>query len=306
MAFPRNYWTSWEPSSSSRCSSWVKASRLGDRRDDETGASLILALVFLIVVSLIVISIAGLTANDLKLTSSFASAQSMTSAADGAASVAVQYSRYNFESSTLNTPAPCTGATSLGNLNGQSMLSWCDTEWLPSSRSTRKVIVSVCPSPATVTASTPVACQAAPFLQVIAVYDDFPSAASQSSCVPGTTQATLNATCGSQMTVNSWSFNVTPPIVTSIAPQLCSATSFTITGSGFTPSSTVALVSVPQANQNVVIDDTSATVTTTSLITASFPAIPSGSGQFYVVVTGATGSNPLGSTTLTANNTITC
>ena len=272
----------------------------------ESGASLILALVFLIVVSLIVISIAGLTAADLRLTSSFGAAQSMTAAADGATSVAVQQARYVFDASTLNTPAPCDAASPTQNFNAQTVQSWCDTQWSPQSAATRTVIVSTCPS--TVTAG--VACEASPLLQAIVVFDDYPASSSYASCSPivaGVTPTFQNKTCGSQMVLQSWAFNVAPPIVTNIAPvtsgqNLCSATSVTITGSGFTPSSSVELVSATQFSQNIVVDATVSNVTTTS-ITASYPAVASGSGTFYVVVTGSTGSNPYGSTTSTPSFT---
>lgn len=265
----------------------------------ETGASLILALVFLIVVSLIVISIAGLTAADLRLTTSFAAAQSTTAAADGATAVAVQQARSIFDPLTLNTPAPCNLPQ---RFNSQSVQSWCDTQWNPGSAATRTVIVSTCPD----SVASGMTCEASPLLQAIVVFDDYPASNSYASCspqVPGVT----NETCGSQMVLQSWAFNVAPPVVTKIAPVtsgqgLCSATMVTIKGSGFTPSSTVSLVSATQFSQNVVVDASVSNMTTTS-ITASYPAIASGSGTFYVVVTGSTGSNPYGISTTTPSFT---
>lgn len=274
-------------------------SNFEDVAKGETGASLIFALVFLIVVGLIVISVAGLTAVDLRLATSFTAAQSTTAAADGSTLVAVQRARYLFDASTLNTPAPCDVASPTPNSYSNVVQSWCDTQWNPQLAATRTVIVSTCPR----AVITGVNCEKSPLLQAIVVFDDYPASNSYSSCSPiatGVTPTIQNETCGSQMTINSWAFNVAPPVVTTTEPTsgLCSAPSVTIIGSGFTPLSTVELVSATYFNQNVVIHAKVSNVTTTS-ITASYPAIASGSGAFYVVVTGLTGSNPYGPTTTT-------
>lgn len=263
---------------------------------DEAGASLILALVFLIVVSLIVISIAGLTAADLRLTSSYSAAQSMTAAADGATEVAVQQVRYDFEQSTLNNPAPCSAQQSF---NSQPMQAWCDTLWNPLSASTRTVIVSTCPSAVT----SGVVCEATPFLQAIVVYDDYPSTNSNSSCVPVIPPQTSQnpTTCGSQMDLQSWAYNVTPPTVTKVtttAQNLCTPGTITITGTGFTPTSTVAYVSASQFNQNVVYQAKVKMVSATGTeITATSPDVTSTGDTYYVVVTGSTGASAYGPST---------
>ena len=265
------------------------------RTDGESGASLILALVFLIVVGLIVISIAGLTTTDLKVTSAFAASQSTTAAADGAANVAIQYARYNFDAATLNQPAPCNSPQDI-NLTVQA---WCETQWRPGSASTRFVTVSVC---LPTVASTGVDCARNPLLQAIVVIDDYPTSNSNLSCVPGTTQSTLGSTCGSQMILNSWAFNVVPPVVQSIVPAQasCSATAITITGSNFTPQSKVTFVSATASGlaSNDVLSATNVTVANSYSISATSPTFPTGSsGQFYVVVTGLTGpSVPTSST----------
>lgn len=262
---------------------------------NESGASLILALVFLIVVGLIVISIAGLTATDLNVTSAFANSQSTTEAADGAANVAIQYVRYNFDGTTLNVPAPCNAPQSI-NLTVQA---WCETQWRPGSASTRFVTVSVC---LPTVASTGVACASNPLLQAIVVIDDYPTSNSNLSCVPGTTQATPGSTCGSQMILNSWAFNVVPPVVQTILPTQasCGPTAITITGTNFTPSSKVTFVSVTSSGQssNEVLSASNVTVANSYSISATTPSIPTGSsGQYYVVVTGLTGPSIFTSST---------
>ena len=132
---------------------------------------MILALVFLIVVSLITISIAGLTAADLRLTSNFSSAQSMTAAADGATEVAINYARSNFDGATLNNVAPCNAAQ---QFNFQTVQAWCETEWAPLAPATRTVIVSTCLANVT----SGVACESSPLVQAIVVFDDYPASSS--------------------------------------------------------------------------------------------------------------------------------
>ena len=262
---------------------WWRGARR--RQSPETGASLILALVFLIVVGLIVISIAGLTAADLKVTTAFANAQSTTAAADGAANVAIQYARYNFDAATLNVPAPCNASQTI---NQQVVQAWCETQWRPGSASTRFVTVSVCLTGA----ASGTACAANPLLQAIVVIDDYPTSNSNLSCVPGTTQGTANSTCGSQMILNSWAFGVVPPVVQSIVPSQpssCGATSITITGTGFTPSSKIEFVSTTGYLSNEVFRATNVTVANSYSISATSPPLTAGSGKYEVVVTGLTG-----------------
>ena len=266
-----------------------------ERRRGEGGASLILALVFLIVVSLIVISIAGLTSTDLRGSNIFASAQATTAAADGATEVAIQYSRYNFDGATLNYPAICGPSQSIDQ---QTLQAYCETQWHPFSASTRFVTVSTCLSLVT----DPVSCALHPLAQAIVVIDDYPQSGN-SSCVPGTTQTTPHATCGTEMVQNSWAFDVAPPVVQSISPSTGCTTNpqVTITGTGFTPKSRISFVSSTNYSTNQVFYATQSTAqassSSPSTIVATAPSIPV-SGNFYVIVTGATGSNEFTTSTL--------
>lgn len=78
-------------------------------RRDESGSSLILALVFLIVGSLIVSSLANWTTNDLKSSAGFRNAGYLLYAAGGVTQVAMWNSRYQYSpqivSTTLTAPA---------------------------------------------------------------------------------------------------------------------------------------------------------------------------------------------------------
>ena len=277
----------------------------GRRGSEDDGASLILALVFLIVVSLITISIAGLTAADLRLTSNFSSAQSMTAAADGATEVAISYARYNFVGATLNSPAPCNPSQLINN---QAVQAWCNTHWVPLAPATRTVIVSTCLASVMSGAS----CESSPLVQAIVVFDDYPASSSYSSCVP---DVSTNTTCGSQMDLQSWAYNVVPPVVTSYYVTLpgpppvvmppntsaCNTTgaSVTLTGTGFTPSSSIEFVSASNYGSNVVLQASNVTYVSPTSLTGTAPLTPSGSGSFYIEVTGLTGANAIGPSTLT-------
>ena len=263
---------------------------------------MILALVFLIVVSLITISIAGLTAADLRLTSNFSSAQSMSAAADGATEVAINYARSNFDVATLNNVAPCNAAQ---QFNFQTVQAWCETEWAPLAPATRTVIVSTCLASVT----SGVACESSPLVQAIVVFDDYPASSSYSSCVP-IALGVINATCGSQMDLQSWAYNVVPPTVTSITSSgaMCNSTTsnFTLTGVGFTPLSSVEFVSTSGYAANFVLHASNVPVnpSNSTSLTGTVPLIPNGSGAFYVEVVGLTGASPIGSSLNTP--TVTC
>ncbi len=270
--------------------------RRGATSRGDNGSSLILALVFLVVVGLLVISMAGLTAAALRSTVSFAVAQNDTTAADGAATVAIQAERTIFDPTTLNAPIPVPCTASVPVESGVAMATWCSTQWSPASLSTRVLTVSTC-----LTSFSAQSCGAHPFLQSIVSYDDFPSSGASSDCTPGTTAATTS-TCGSQIQLLSWAFNVAPPTVTAIAPAQptsCSGQSVTITGTGFTSPSSVWFVSKSSYSSNLVYPATNVVVANANALAATSPSIPSGSGTYYVVVRGATGSNEFGTTTTT-------
>ena len=174
----------------------------------EEGSSLILALIFLTVVSLIAISLATWVGTDLVNTVNFRTARSTQNAADGAAEMAIQYNRDNFNGATLapnatsSSPAPCltaTTATVTGSVNQLPTVSvFCNTT--APKAGVRQVVFVVC-------AGTPTgaACAASPLLSVTVLYYDYPYSATstplQLTCTP-----TSTADCGLGMVVTNWSF----------------------------------------------------------------------------------------------------
>ncbi len=261
---------------------------------------MILALIFLVVVSLIVLSMASWTSSDLTNSIRFTAAQSTVATANSATEVAVQDARYFFDPSTLNASPPISClATSTGTINGMSVSVWCSTRWNPSSHSTRVVTFSTCPSTQSATY-----CAANPLLQAVVTYDDYPTTNNYSSCplIPTstpttttttTTTATGTSSCGAGMKIDTWVFGAIPPTVTNVSanasPPTCSTTPITILGTGFSSPATVTFVI--DGSNNTVFAATSVSVVNTTTIIACEPSL--GSGTADVVVTTPTGTSPI-------------
>ncbi|MHB2027469.1 MAG: hypothetical protein ACYCPT_01460 [Acidimicrobiales bacterium] len=261
---------------------------------DESGAVLILAMIFLVVVSSISLALASWSTNDLNNTSKFAIAQSFQSAANSATEIALENVRYNFLSSTINAspPAPCwtTSPTpSSATFNGEAISVWCSTRWVPLSQSTRTVTFSACLS--TVSAS---ACEAAPLLHAVVSFNDYPSPIGPTDCAPGSV-AGPGSTCGVGMSIVSWVFDAVPPIVTSVATYSgttsCATTPVIITGTGFSGATGVDFIVSSQFN--AVFAGTIESESSTSIV-ACTPS--NGSGNAFVTVTTPVGTSPQGPT----------
>ena len=192
------------------------------RRSDDGGAVLILALMMLVVVSFIVLSIATLTMSSIRNSGNFATAQSETTAANNVTNLALESSVSTFLAATTGiSPGLCwTPSTSSSSVSDPPMTAWCRTLWAPFSPQTRTVTIDTCPS----TVTSGVTCAQAPFLQAVAVIDDYASSSSSSStpttydsCAPVSSSATnsTSTSCGQGVTLESWAFGVSPPVIVS-------------------------------------------------------------------------------------------
>ncbi len=211
---------------------------------DERGAVLILALLFLVIGVVAVGALAFQVTNDVTNSVHFRTVRSMQYAAKSSTNLAIQNIRYTPLLSTTQTldaspPAPCWGAnpeSQLASIDGEpAMASWCSTNWTPNSANTRTVTISTCP------ASTSAAqCAAAPLLQAVVSFDDYPP---QLASAPSAAPCSLY--CGTSMVTDSWVWSPVVPTVTGISPTsgpITGGTSVTLTGTGFSPSSTVSFV----------------------------------------------------------------
>jgi len=234
------------------------------RRDDETGALLILGLVFITVIGVVCSALSLWATNNLNNTSKFVSALSLQSASNSVTELALQNVRYGFTASTLNAspPQPCwipplpQAPVAQESFNGENVAVWCSTQWSPLSAKTRVVTFSACQEPvfangtsSAVINAAATACAANPFLQAAVQFDDFPSTIGAANCSPlGST------TCGTTFTTLSWAFGVTPPTVATIAASLSTTTScpsareVDITGSQLTGATSVNFIQSSASN----------------------------------------------------------
>lgn len=286
---------------------------------DESGAVLILALVFLVVISVIVGALTEWTTNDLANSANFTTTQNVSNAASNAVNLAIQNIRYHPQlytsvnntttDLTLNSSPPsyCWGSGPSSQYidpNSNNMNVYCTTVWNPTEANTRQVTVSACPvswSASWTTAQT--TCPQTPLLQAIVTFDDYPQGVS----APSDVQCVVY--CGSAMTINDWNWDpVVPEVtgVTGLAPTQFDTFNggqpITITGSGFTNGATVNFVnsnplaqlqSTPTQQVQQIVPATNVVVnTTTQTITAVSPAVTT-LANYYITVTTPGGGTSL-------------
>src|SRR5580692_1158272 len=124
------------------------------RRASERGSSLILALVYIVSVSLIVGALADWAMNDLNNTTHFQNASSLDNAVSGATEIAIQSMRYYPQypataTNYANCWAPPTGSyASDTTINSDLVGVWCTTVENLKSPNTRVVTFIACPETA--------------------------------------------------------------------------------------------------------------------------------------------------------------
>jgi len=300
-----------------------------DHPSREAGAVLILALVFLVVVSVIIGGLTDWTTNDLRNTLSFNATQTNNSSATNAVDLAIQNIRYTpllFNSvngttvaQTLNASPPnycwgTPGTTPPPFSQAFNMNVYCSTVWNPTSANTRQVTVSACPTFRTpgltgiaswTAAQT--SCPAQPLLQAVVTLDDYPNG------VSGPSQAQCVVYCGSGLIINSWNFAPVVPTITSatglVNPPNTSINGgqpIVIRGTDFTSGTTLNFVntsplaqlastSTQQVQQIVPATQVSVNVGTQT-ITAQSPGVTTLANYFVTVTT------PGGGTSATNSN----
>lgn len=188
------------------------AHRQSRHRTSETGASLILALVYIVAISLIVGALADWAMNDLSNTTRFQNVSSVNNAISGATEVAIQSVRYypNYSGTTNygNCWNPTSTSASDVSINGYLVAVWCSTLENLKSPSTRTVTFGACVvtstavNPANVT-TTMGNCTASPTLKAVVVIDDYPSGGGgllTQTCSGG------QGVCGFAATTTQWTW----------------------------------------------------------------------------------------------------
>jgi IPT/TIG domain-containing protein len=271
---------------------------------DESGSVLVLALVYLVAVSLIVGGLTDWAMNDLGNTSGFSSSRSLQTAATSATETAMQSVRYTpllfATSSTLQTlnaspPEPCWGTSSGLAINSVSVNVWCSTVWNPTSALTRVVTFSTCLS-----TMTNVQCAAQPLLQAVVTFDDYPPG------IQTPTSGECVVFCGTSLTVESWLWSPAVPAVQSISwastPTIIGGTTITVnaaSGASFVSNATsvdfVEETGLAPVTTNVVIPCTTGVLSlsntcvvsgvSSNQLTVSSPPISVGATYFVTVTT---------------------
>lgn len=274
-------------------------------RRDDAGATLILALVFLVVVSATVLGLSSWAQGDLNSTRAFEGAQSFQSAANSATQVAIQYVRYNFLKESLNASPPTLCWASNGPLtltfNSETVDAWCSTQLVLGTSQYRIVTISTCLSSA-----TSAACERAPLLQAVVKVSDTDQSGNWtcSPVPPGSVLPPANTdTCGQGLTIKSWAFGASPPSVAGVTINgACSGSAnASITGTSFGNIVAVDAVSASSASRmdNLVYAASSFSVAGTTQISAVFPSMIAGSYNMRV-------STSAGSSALTSTSQFSC
>ncbi len=151
-------------------------------RRDESGAVLLLALMFMTVGALTIGSLAMASANDISNIANFKVSRGALSAAEGATQAQMSAMRYAYATTCSGTPY---------TLDGASVVVTCTATVNPASSASR--VINFTASTQGQSSSVLIAAQV--------TYDDFSSSFNTNDCLPSTPSPT---TCGSGMTVNSW------------------------------------------------------------------------------------------------------
>jgi hypothetical protein len=295
-----------------------RAGRIEPETRDESGAVLILALIFLVAVSLIVTALLTFVGTSLSATTAFNSERNLEYAATSTVNLAIQQTRYTFNASLLEAspPQPCWGSNgALSNLalNGFTINVWCSMTWSPFSGATRTVTYSACPAqvPGATTqppdwANDATTCALSPLLQAQETFDDY---APNSPVTSQPENCSVIKTCGQTQNQLSWLWRPVVPVVSSVSGASGSSNGgaqFTINGTGFVQGSTVNLVwqtgpnaeswtfppnattPQPETDENgagTIVQATSVQVNPLGTqITATAPAVTTGP-YFFVTVT---------------------
>ena len=165
---------------------------------DESGAVLLLALIFMVVTALIITSLAAWSGNDISNVGHLKSGRSVIYTSDAAIQVAISDLRYAYQSSSSNGYCPNTPSGNPYSLNGQKVYATCAivvSGGMGNQDIEVDLNVAVYPSP--LCPSDYTSCNH-PYVQAQVAFIPFDNS-NTNSCTP-----TSQSTCGFGMTVKSW------------------------------------------------------------------------------------------------------
>ena len=158
---------------------------------DDSGVTLILALVFLLAVGLLLVVLASTTGADLLNSTNLRGQRSIEYSADGVTTIAAQNARYSGNPYS-SSPTDCLPNGGSMSINGVVLAVYCTQQlWDPISGVTRVINLYACHSGTCSSANA--------VLQAQVTYDDY-SVSNEYHCQYGG----ATSTCGTAMTIDSW------------------------------------------------------------------------------------------------------
>jgi hypothetical protein len=172
---------------------------------DESGAILVLALVFMVVTALLITALSAWEGNDINNIGTLKSARTTLYAADGAIQVATANTRYIYPATTTPGFCPNTASepsTDSFTIDGQAIDVWCaqtiNPTNCPITDCTRTEVLSAYPA----SLCTSTTCSGNPYVQSEVIFDD--NTSSSTTSYDDCTANGAQTTCGSTMTVYSY------------------------------------------------------------------------------------------------------
>jgi hypothetical protein len=175
-------------SSRSRC---VRHGRVPHNDD---GAILVLALVFMIITSLTIVTLSSWAGNSLVQAQKFGQASDLNYATGAVVQMEAQDLRYTYQPTSTSFYACTPGSGTSITINSVSVVVYCFITDNADSSATRVVTLDACSS-----SSTATSCQSNPYLQATYSFDDY-----SESNVLGCISTSDEITCGSGMSITGW------------------------------------------------------------------------------------------------------
>lgn len=280
------------------------------RAHGDDGAVIILALVFLVAVSLIVTGLLTWVGASLHATTNFSSERNNEYNTTAAVNLAIQNTRYTFDAGAslngghttdafLNNPSPVPCAQ-YPTSPAPTVDVYCSMVWQPYSANTRVFTYSAC-QVNDIANNSPADCAADPMLQAVVAFYDYSASNSSISNSPPQCVSILqinghggNGSCGETMTQVSWQWNPIVPAVTSLSPAtgaMTGGTTVNVNGTGFTSGEQVKFTlenptpgSYDPAVAGTIVTNPTPGCALPTCIQVTSPAISSGF-SYYVTVT---------------------
>jgi hypothetical protein len=173
---------------------------------DERGTSLILAVVFVFVIGILLVSLGGFAANALLNTSNGRQQRTTTADAENAVTIAMQYLRYTpAATSTLSSCLPPSSTIPSSdprvNLSHSPVQVYCQQDVFPTQAQSRVVQFYACGW--NVTAANCSVGNQTVLLHAEVAYNDL-NPQGVDNCYPITPPPPVTTSCGMAMTVNTW------------------------------------------------------------------------------------------------------